>query len=385
MLDTIGRRQVLAQGVAAGALMALGLPEWMLPALAQGEAEVPFLDIPESFTTRPNAITRFLDIRRIDGPLTPADEFFTLQHYGHPTVDPTTYRLSLTGLVDRPLTLSLAELRKAGSTDLVAGFECSGNGPARVQGLVSNGRWTGLPLADLLRRAGVRPEAEEVVFLGADKGEEKVEFRGRTFPVEQQFGRSLLMANAMGGAFVAHALNGEPLTQHQGFPARLIVPGWYGVANVKWLSEIHVQRGRYVGKWQAREYRTLRGEMIDGEIRWQETEISRMRLKSVIARVTRRAGAHGVSGFVLHDGRPLRSVEIKIDDGPWQAARLDPASPQYSWKLFDFRWDAATPGEHTLVSRVTDAAGQVQPAAAELETKLTFLENNAQFPRRVRI
>ena len=386
MAETMTRRDVLARGgAAAGALAAMGLPEWVLPALAQGESLVPFTDIPESFNPNPNEFTRFLDIRRIDGPFTPRDQFFTLQHYGHPEVDPAAYRLTVTGLVDRPLSLSLDELRRLGTADLVAGFECSGNGPARVQGLASNGRWTGIPLADLLARAGVRPEAEEVVFLGADKGEEDVEFRGRTFKVEQQFGRSLLVANAMGGAFVAHALNGEPLTRHQGFPVRLLVPGWYGVANVKWLSEIHVQQGRFVGKWQVRWYRTLRGETIDGEIKWQETEISRLRLKSVIARVTRAGGAHRVMGFVLNDGTPLRSVEVSVDDGPWQAATLDPSNTKYSWKLFSWRWEGATPGEHTLVSRVTDATGRVQPTAADLESKLTFLENNAQFPRRLRV
>jgi len=386
MAETMTRRDVLARGgAAAGALAAMGLPEWVLPALAQGESLVPFTDIPESFNPNPNEFTRFLDIRRIDGPFTPRDQFFTLQHYGHPEVDPAAYRLTVTGLVDRPLSLSLDELRRLGTADLVAGFECSGNGPARVQGLASNGRWTGIPLADLLARAGVRPEAEEVVFLGADKGEEDVEFRGRTFKVEQQFGRSLLVANAMGGAFVAHALNGEPLTRHQGFPVRLLVPGWYGVANVKWLSEIHVQQGRFVGKWQVRWYRTLRGETIDGEIKWQETEISRLRLKSVIARVTRAGGAHRVMGFVLNDGTPLRSVEVSVDDGPWQAATLDPSNTKYSWKLFSWRWEGATPGEHTLVSRVTDATGRVQPTTAELESKLTFLENNAQFPRRLRV
>jgi len=384
MSRPIGRRQVLVQSAAAGALAAMGLPEWLLPALAQGENDVPFLDIPSSFDTNPSELTRVLDIRRIDGPLTTRDQFFTLQHYGQPEVDPATYRLSLTGLVDRPLSLSLEELRAVGTTDLVAGFECSGNGPARVQGLASNGRWTGVPLAALLSRAGIKPDAEEVVFLGADKGEENVDFRGRTFKVEQQFGRSLLVSNAI-NAFVAFALNGEALTRQQGFPVRLVVPGWYGVANVKWLSEIHVQQGRYVGKWQARWYRTLRGETIDGEVRWQETEISRLRLKSVIARVTRAGSAHHILGFVLNDGTPLRSVEVKIDDGPWRAAALDPTNTQYSWKLFSFRWEGATPGEHTLVSRVTDRTGRVQPTADELASKLTFLENNAQFPRRVRI
>ena len=386
MTPHISRRAVLSGGVAAGTLVALGLPEWMLPALAQGETLVPFTDIPANFSTTAGADVRVLDIRRIDGPFTPRDEFFAIQHYGQPEVDAASYRLSLAGLVDRPVTLTLAELRRLGTTELVAGFECSGNGPGRLNGLASNGRWTGVPLRTLLSRAGVKADADEVVFFGADRGEEDVDFRGKPFKVTQQFGRSLSVAEATKPEpFVAHALNGEPLSRQQGFPARLIVPGWYGVANVKWLTEIHVQRGRYVGKWQARWYRTLRGETINGEVKWTETEISRQQLKSVIARVTRAQNHLQVTGFVLNDGAPLRSVEVRIDDGPWRPAATDAGSARYSWKLFSYRWDNATPGEHTLVSRVTDASGRAQPEAKELETKLTFLENNAQWARRVRV
>ena len=386
MTPPISRRTVLSGGAAAGTLAALGLPEWMLPALAQGETLVPFTDIPANFSTTAGADVRVLDIRRIDGPFTPRDEFFAIQHYGQPEVDAASYRLSLAGLVDRPVTLTLAELRRLGTTELVAGFECSGNGPGRLNGLASNGRWTGVPLRTLLSRAGVKADADEVVFFGADRGEEDVDFRGKPFKVTQQFGRSLSVAEATKPEpFVAHALNGEPLSRQQGFPARLIVPGWYGVANVKWLTEIHVQRGRYVGKWQARWYRTLRGETINGEVKWTETEISRQQLKSVIARVTRAQNHLQVTGFVLNDGAPLRSVEVRIDDGPWRPAAIDAGSARYSWKLFSYRWDNATPGEHTLVSRVTDASGRAQPEAKELETKLTFLENNAQWARRVRV
>ncbi len=327
-----------------------------------------------------------LDIRRIDAPVTPRDQFFTLQHYGQPVVDPATWRLTFDGLVDKPFTLSIDELRKLGTTEMVAGFECSGNGPGRVNGLASNGRWTGIPLKTLLTRAGLKAEADEVVFFGADRGEEDVDFRGRMIKVTQQFGRSLSVADATAPEpFVAHALNGEPLSKEQGFPARLIVPGWYGVANVKWLSEIHVQRGRYLGKFQARWYRTLRGESIGGEVKYTEAEISRQQLKSVIARVTRTAGSHRVSGFVLNDGTPIRSIEVKVDDGPWRPAVMDAANTRYSWKLFSYRWDNATPGEHALVSRVTDATGRIQPTTAELESKLTSLENNAQWPRKVQI
>ena len=380
------RRHVLKGGLALAGLGALGVPEWTLPALAQGETLVPFTDLPETITLERTPDRRIIDIRMIDGPFTPRDQFFTTQHYGHPAIDLATYRLRISGLVERATSLSLGDLREMPSTELIFGFECSGNrGP--LNGLSSNGRWTGVSLRTVLDRAGVKPEAREFVFFGADHGEEEVEFRGRTYPVDQQFGRSLPREKALSQEpILAYALNGEPLTSHQGFPLRLLVPGWYGVANVKYLSEIHLQADQYLGKYQARWYRTLKGETINGETKWKETAITHMQLKSFIARVTYDGNRHKVFGVVLNDGTPLRSVEVKVDSGPWQAAILDSATnSQYSWKFFTYDWDNATAGEHTLVSRVTDMNGIVQPTTEELEIKKTFLESNGQLPRTVMI
>jgi DMSO/TMAO reductase YedYZ molybdopterin-dependent catalytic subunit len=380
------RREILKGGLAVAGLGVLGLPEWMMPALAQGETLVPFTDLPANINLTPTADRRIIDIRKISGALTPRDEFFTTQHYGHPDVDVATYRLKIAGMVERPVSFSLAELRQMPSTDIVFGFECSGN-RRPLQGLTSNGRWTGVPLRTVLDRAGVRPQATEFVFFGADHGEEEVDFRGTITKVDQQFGRSLSREKALSPEpLLAYALNGEPLTTHQGFPLRLIVPGWYGVANVKFLAEIHVQDDQYLGKFQARWYRTLKGEMIDGEMKWKETAISRLQLKSFIARVTRDGSRHNVFGVVLHDGTPIRSVEVSVDNGPWQAAALDPSTTEtYSWKLFNYTWHGATPGEHTLVSRVTDVSGRVQPTLEELVNKKTRLEDNSQHPRTVMI
>jgi DMSO/TMAO reductase YedYZ molybdopterin-dependent catalytic subunit len=381
------RRDVIKGSIALAGLALVGVPEWVLRALAADEPLVPFTDIPATFNPTPSATVRYLDLRKIDGPLTPADQFFTTQHYGHPDIDLAAHRLKITGLVARPASYSVDELRRLGATDLVAGFECSGNSKRPIQGLAGNGRWTGVPLRVVLDRAGVKADAREFVCFGADHGEEEVEFRNQKFKVDQQFGRSLPREHALSPEpLLAYALNGEPLTKHQGAPLRLIVPGWYGVANVKWLSQVHAQAEEYLGKFQARWYRTLRGEMIDGELKWKESAVTRMQLKSVIARVTRGADACTVHGFVLNDGTPLKSVEVRVDDGPWQAASLDPRTREkYSWKLFTYRWTKPAPGEHTLVSRATDVNGVVQPVAAELENKKTFLEDNAQFPRSVMI
>ena len=381
------RRDILKGGLAVAGLGVLGLPEWMIPALAQGEVLVPFTDMPATFPPPPAPDRRQYDVRRIDGPLTPKDEFFTTQHYGHPDVDPATFTLKVSGLVDRPLSLSLDALKRMRSTDVVFGFECSGN-RRPLQGLSSNGRWTGVPLRTVLDQAGVKAETREFVFFGADRGEEEVEFRTQKFTVTQQFGRSLARDRAMAPEpLLAYALNGEPLTKHQGSPLRLILPGWYGVANVKWLTEIHAQADQFVGKWQARWYRTLRGEMINGEIEWTERAVAQLQLKSWVARVTKAGSSHKVLGIILNDGTPIRSVEVKVDDGPWQPATLDPSTREkYSWKLFNYTWNGATPGEHTVVSRVTDVNGTVQPTQEELDSrKKTFLEDNSQHPRKVMI
>ena len=380
------RREILKGGLAAAGLGVLGFPEWVMPALAQGETLVPFTDLPDNINLTPTPDRRIIDIRKISGTLTPRDQFFTTQHYGHPDIDPVAYRLKIAGLVDRPLSFSLAELKQMRSTEVVFGFECSGN-RRPLQGLSSNGRWTGVPLRTVLDRAGIKAEAKEFVFFGADHGEEDVDFRGTITKVDQQFGRSLSREKALSPEpLLAYALNGEPLTKHQGFPLRLIVPGWYGVANVKFLSEIHVQEEQYLGKYQARWYRTLRGEMINGEMKWKEAAISHLQLKSFIARVSRDGSRHNVFGVILHDGTPIRSVEVSVDNGPWQPATLDPSTKEkYSWKWFNYVWNGATPGEHTLVSRVTDVTGKVQPTLDELANKKTFLEDNSQHPRKVMI
>jgi len=162
-------------------------------------------------------------------------------------------------------------------------------------------------------------------------------------------------------------------------------------------AQVHVRTGppqvqeeRFLGNYQARWYRTVRaiggtGELTDPATQFVESEVTRLNLKSVIARVRKAGDTNEVIGFVLNDGTPLRSVEVKVDDGAWQPATLDPANTKFSWKLFRYQWRNATPGDHTLVSRATDVNGVVQPTTAELSRKKTFLEDNAQFPRKVRI
>ena len=172
------------------------------------------------------------------------------------------------------------------SADLVNGYECSGNSGGAIQGLSSNGRFTGVRLRDVLRRVGVDDAAREVVFFGADKGNEDVVFRQNTLKVQQQFARSITLENAMKpDPMLAWALNGKPLDRDHGAPVRLIMPGWYGVANVKWVSEIHLQENRFLGNFQARWYRTVRavggtGELTDADTQFVETEVTHMTIGS---------------------------------------------------------------------------------------------------------
>jgi len=389
MTNGITRRETLVKGVAAAGIFAL-LPK--LPAFADGETDVPFTDIPKTFNpNNPNAPTRLYDIRKIDGLLTPPDEFFTTQHFMKPEIDANQYRLKFTGMVKKPAEFSLADLKAMKPTEMVLGFECSGNSARAMEGLSGCGRFRGVRLSAVLKQLGVEPQAREVVFFGTDRGMQDIVFRQQTFKLEQQFGRSITLENAMKPEpLVAYEMNGQPLTRNQGFPVRLMMPGWYGVANVKWLAEVHVQEERYLGNFQARWYRTLRGvggtgEDNDPQTQWVENEVTRMHLKSAIARVRKSGDSYQVLGFVLNDGKPIKSVEVQIDNGPWQKATLDHANTQYSWKLFTYRWQGAAPGEHTLVSRAMDADGTEQPTAADLKRKKTFLEDNAQFPRKVMI
>ena len=380
------RRALLKGALNTGivTLGALSVPHWMMPALAQGEVDVPFTDVPDTFNpqpVRPGAM-HFQDTRRIDSFFTDNDDFYVIQHYGQPEIDSAGYQLQVTGLVQRELKLSLAQLRERPAVEIDAGFECGGNSGRLFHGLIGNARWRGVSLRDLLEEAGIRPEGKEVVFFGADIGEEEI--RGRKVP--KAFARSMSVEDAMSAHnMLAFEMNGEPLPHYHGKPLRLLAPDWYGVANVKWLSQIHVQDTRYMGRFMGRDYVTLKREMVGGNERWVENSVAKMNLKSAIVRVTRAGDVHTLRGFVLNDGTPLRSVEVSIDNGPWQQATIDPQASQFSWKLFSFEWRDAQPGEHTVVSRVTDSNGLVQGRAEDLPERVSYWEEFGQFPRRVMI
>ena len=267
MAEQMTRRETLKRGLAAASLLAL-VPEWAMPALAQGDTDVPFTDIPAKFNpNNPTAASRVLDIRKIDGLFTPNDQFFSIQHYNKPEIDAAAYRLKLTGLVNKPIELTLADLTAMKSVEIVTGYECSGNSARVDAGSLVVRPVHGRAAA---RRAEAgrcrRPRRGKWSSSGPTAARKTWCSVSRRSSSNSSSARSITLENAMKPEpLLAYALNGEPLTREQGFPLRLIMPGWYGVANVKWLSEVHLQEDRYLGNYQARWYRTVRGVGGTGE------------------------------------------------------------------------------------------------------------------------
>jgi len=389
MTDLASRREILQAGLASAAagLALFSSPEFAFPGQEAGEELVPFQNVPRS---RPNS----LDWETLTEWLTPQDQVFSVQHYGTPEVDPAKFTLEIAGLVERPRALTLEQLKALPRQDQLMTLECSGNGSSPgFMNAVYNSRWTGTPLLPLLAECGIKPEASEVVFFGYDRQQETLR-KGtpRELTVEVPFGRSMSVADAQRlGPLLAYERNGAPLEGRTGAPLRLIVPGWYGIANVKWLRRIELRSGRYMGRFMGRDYVTVRGERHGNDVVFIETSVTRMNLKSVIARVTRRPAQDGkvplkAYGAAWSDGTEIKAVEVQFDHGGWRPARLD-AEPKekFCWRFFSIDLGPVAPGKHTLVSRAIDANGRVQPSAKEDEIALkkTYWEAYQQWPREI--
>jgi DMSO/TMAO reductase YedYZ molybdopterin-dependent catalytic subunit len=288
------------------------------------------------------------------------------------------------GLVKRPVELTLAEIMRRPRRDLASTIECSGNsGDKRLMnGLVSNAVWTGVSLAALLNECGPDPEAREVVFLGMDAEEER-KFEAGNAPVSSPHGRSLFVQDALATEnLLAFAMNGQPLLPEHGFPLRLVMPGWYGVAQIKWLSRIEVIDRRYEGRQMARNYQSLHAVQSPEGPFWLDTSISRNNLKSVIARVTRRGSQYRIAGAAWGGRARIENVEVQVDGSPWQRADVMQRSGDAAWVLWSCEWKDPAPGLHILVSRAVNARGEVQPTSDELQGRLASnREDNSQWPR----
>lgn len=303
--------------------------------------------------------------------VTPLGLHYLLIHYDIPATDPEAWRLAVGGHVERELSLSLADLRAREPVTRPVTMECAGNGRARLEPhvvsqpwlleAVGTAEWTGVPVRDLLEEAGVAGGAVEVLFTGADRGVEGGE--------EQYYQRSLDLEEALGDAFLAYAVNGEPLPPQHGFPLRLVVPGWYGMTNVKWLGRIDVLDAPFAGFQQVRGYRMRAHEDDPG------TPVTRMLPRALMVPpgipdfLTRRrflpAGPCRLQGRAWSGWAAIAGVEVSADGGrTWAPAGVDPPPAPGAWQSWSWDWDAQ-PGEHELCCRAWDAAGNAQPVTAD--------------------
>jgi DMSO/TMAO reductase YedYZ molybdopterin-dependent catalytic subunit len=299
------------------------------------------------------------------GVVMPSARFYVRNHFQIPDLDPASWRLDVDGLVERRLSLSLAQLRAMPSASAVITLECAGNGRAGFEppiqgeqwgfGAVSTAEWIGVPLTEVLDRAGVRATAREVVFRGADTGhvdgrDGRVHFE-RSMPVEH-----LRQADAL----LAYAMNGEELPACHGYPLRLVVPGWYAVASVKWLTGIRLTERPFNGHFQVDRYH------IDGD------PVSLQRVRSLIIEPVpgERAepGGHLIRGVAWSGAAPIAKVEVSIDDAPWQPATMVGDRRRHGWQWWELPARRTGPGYVTIRARATDLAGRTQPDRPQWNT-----------------
>ncbi|MFM2423292.1 MAG: Sulfoxide reductase catalytic subunit YedY [Pseudomonadota bacterium] len=300
--------------------------------------------------------------------VTPAGMHYLLIHFDVPHVaDADRWTLSIGGEVERPFSIRLTDIRSAQQVTRRVTLECAGNGRAvqspRWQSqpwhheAVGTAEWTGTPLKPLLERAGLRPHAKDVVFYGTDRGFDS--------GVEHDYGRALSPAIAMSDdILLVTAMNGQPLLPQHGFPLRLIVPGWYGMASVKWLNRIEVIDHAFQGHQQVGTYVYREKAGAPG------TPVTTMRVKSLMlppgipdwysrARLVD-AGAVELMGRAWSgNGVGIRRVEVAVD-GQWREAELDAPQDRYAWRGWRCMWQAS-PGERVLQCRATDDNGDIQP------------------------
>jgi DMSO/TMAO reductase YedYZ molybdopterin-dependent catalytic subunit len=301
--------------------------------------------------------------------VTPVGMHYLLIHYDVPRVDAATWTLEVDGAVERQMSLSLDDLRARPPVTEAVTFECAGNGRALLDPrpisqpwlleAVGTGSWTGIPLAALLGEAGVSDAAVEILFTGLDRGIEG--------DIEQTFQRSLPLADALRPeVLLAYGLNGGALPPQHGFPLRLVVPGWYGMTNVKWLTRITVLDEPFTGYQNARGYRLRQNPDDQGE------PVSRMAVRALMVPpgipdfATRRRfaklGDHTLEGRAWSGEGAIDAVEVSTDGGAsWQPAELGPAAGAHAWRRWTFDWRPEGVGDCELCCRAADSAGNRQP------------------------
>ncbi len=383
-MTALARREFILAGTAALASLAMFQSRFARAFPSRpGETVIPWLDQPAENPV-PEIIKTQLVWEDLDSWVTPNDKFFSIAHFDRPLIKANAWKLEIDGMVDKPMALTLADLKARPRQETVFTVECSGNhGFPFFTGGIGNARWAGTPLAALLSEAGVKESGVEVVFWGTDAGD--IELKERNVKMHQNFARSMTLAEAMSpGNILCYEMNGAELPAPNGFPLRLIAPGWYGIANVKWLKRIEVRDRPFRNQFMARDYVTIREEEHNGETVWAETLVGRALLKSAPARVTRKDNSYRITGAAW--GAPIAKVEVRIDDGPWMEATIDRGDEaEFAWKMWHLDWDKPKSGEHTVTSRATDTSGQIQPAMDDpwIAKKKTYWESNGQVTRRI--
>ncbi len=302
--------------------------------------------------------------------LTPVPHFFVRNHMHEPSqLSAEDWRLTVGGEVEKPFTLTLAELSKLETHSVVNTLECAGNGRSlqRPQvpgvqwgkGAVSTARFSGPRLRDVLQRAAIKSTGKHVMFRGLDEIPGKVPPFIRSIPLEKALDADTLVATHM---------NGAALTKHHGFPARALVPGWIGAASCKWLTEIKILDAEFVGNFMSPAYRFPNQPGKPGEaIKPEDTHpLTALSVKSVISGpldgASLKAGKVTLHGVAWAGEADVVKVEVSTDGGAsWNAARLGHEQAHYAWRLWNYEWKA-TNGDHNILSRATDSQGRTQPA-----------------------
>jgi len=385
-MQTLHRREFFAQGSAAltGFVAFLATRHAYAFPSRPGEEVVRWLDqLPPNPV--PEVIKNQLVWEELESWITPNDRFFSIAHFNRPVIDAANWKLEIDGLVGKPASLTLDDIKSRARQEVTFTVECSGNtGLPFFNGGIGNANWAGTPLAAILEEADILDNGIEVVFWGADEGEVK---RADDIKFKQNFARSMSLADAMDPQnILCYEMNGAPLPPDNGFPLRLIAPGWYGIANAKWLKRIEVRGERFENQFMGRDYVTVREEDHNGETVWVESSVGRARLKSAPARVTRVGNDYRIVGAAW--GAPIERVEVMIDDGPWMPATLDEAEKaEFAWQMWSLDWPAPAAGEHTVTSRAIDTSGNSQPAMSDpwIAKKHTYWESNGQIARRIQI
>ena len=297
-MSDLNRRDFVLNGtIAMAAVSALGsaTSASAFPSRT-GDIVIPWLDQPPSLDDP--TVRNQLVWEDLDSWITPNEKFFSVNHFNEPVIDPATWRLDVDGLVRRPLSLSLDDIKSMTRVEMTFTLEGAGNhGFPGYTGGIGTARWIGTPLDKILDEADTTAEGIEIVFWGADQGEIALQDNARDVTMTQHFARSMSLADARDNSnMLAYDMNGEPLSVAHGAPLRFLATERYGVASVKWLKRIEVRDRRMMNQFMARDYVTIREEEHGGETYWTETSVGRVRLKSAPAKVTRNGEGYRIIG-----------------------------------------------------------------------------------------